>query len=123
MRSRLPPRPPDGSVHDRRARSAGEAWYLAEVTRALARCAHCGNQLRPRKVGHVFCSVGCRHRGERTPHDPPPVDPELVERLFDPGRDPNGRVRDDDWFAPADASPEVGRCMRGRRWSGGGAGT
>ena len=27
------------------------------------------------------------------------TDPEQVKRLFDPDRDPNERVREDDWFA------------------------
>jgi hypothetical protein len=31
------------------------------------------------------------------------IDPEQVKRLFDPDRDPNERVREDDWFAgPSD---------------------
>jgi hypothetical protein len=31
------------------------------------------------------------------------IDPEQVKRLFDPSRDPEERVREDDWFAgPSD---------------------
>jgi hypothetical protein len=30
------------------------------------------------------------------------VDHEQIARLFDPSRDPGERVRDDDWFTPAD---------------------
>jgi hypothetical protein len=37
--------------------------------------------------------------GERKPYDPPPADPEQVRRLFDEDRDPDARVRDDDWHA------------------------
>jgi hypothetical protein len=46
----------------------------------------------------------------------------LIERLFDPRRDPDDRVRADDWFAPADASPEWRALYLGetveqrRRW-------
>jgi hypothetical protein len=63
----------------------------------MAACLHCGNPFQPRKAGHVFCSVGCRHGGERRPEERPNVDPELIERLFDPRRDPNELVREDDW--------------------------
>jgi hypothetical protein len=88
----------------------------------MATCLHCGTEFRPRRGGHVFCSVWCRHQGERKPYDPPPVDPEVVDRLFDPGRDPQERVRDDDWFSPADAAPEWRELYAGetveqrRRW-------
>jgi hypothetical protein len=60
--------------------------------------------------------------GERGPHDPPAVDEEVIERLFDPRRDPDDRVRDDYWFAPAGASPEWRALFLGetvaqrRRW-------
>jgi hypothetical protein len=71
-----------------------------------ANCLHCGKSFRPRRGGHVFCSPWCRHHGERKPYDPPPVDQDQVERLFDPRRDPNEQVRIDDWFSPADAPDE-----------------
>jgi hypothetical protein len=54
----------------------------------------------------VFCSVGCRHLGELPPDQRRPVDKGAVERLFDPARDPNERVRGDDWF-PGNPSPAV----------------
>jgi hypothetical protein len=81
---------------------------LTRATRALlSECLHCGREFVPRKHGHVFCSVECRHGGERGPFDPPPDDPEVVARLFDPSRDPDGLVTMDDWFAPAGASESV----------------
>jgi hypothetical protein len=52
----------------------------------------------------VFCSSFCRHRGERRAR-PGPVDQEQLARLFDPSRDPNERVRDDDWH-PTPETPE-----------------
>jgi hypothetical protein len=47
-----------------------------------------------------------RHKGERRPYDPPPVDQAAVDRLFDPSRDPNEPVRADDW-CPASWTPEI----------------
>jgi hypothetical protein len=67
-----------------------------------ANCLRCGKQFAPRKLGHLFCSTACRHRGERQPGDPP-IDDEALERLFDPSRDPDERVRDDEWCAGMDA--------------------
>ena len=68
-----------------------------------AECLHCGRIFQPRRRGHVFCSTFCRHRGQRPPEERGEIDPEQVRRLFDPDRDPNERVRDDDWFAgPSD---------------------
>jgi hypothetical protein len=72
----------------------------------VARCLHCGGEFRPRRAGHVYCKPWCRHQGERKPYDPPPVDPEVIDRLFDPRRNPNERVRPDDWFSPMDAPKE-----------------
>jgi hypothetical protein len=43
----------------------------------------------PRKLGHVFCSAFCRHRGESEPHKRHPVDHEQITRLFDDSRDPD----------------------------------
>src|SRR5581483_7922206 len=81
---------------------------MTQRTRALvAQCLHCGGEFKPRKAGHVFCSVGCRHLGERGPNDPPPVDPALIDRLFDPGRDPGERVTLEDWFSPMDTPENV----------------
>ena len=64
-------------------------------------CLHCGAPFVPRKVGHVFHSVECRHRGERRPDERQPIDLEAIERLFDESRDPGERVTDDDWFPGA----------------------
>jgi hypothetical protein len=90
----------------------------------MSPCLHCGKLFKPRRGGHVFCSVRCRHLGERKPHEPLPADPEVIDRLFDPRRDPEEFVRDDDWFAPADAAPEWKALYAGdtvakrRRWFG-----
>jgi hypothetical protein len=71
---------------------------MTEPTRLeTTECLHCGAGFTPRKAGHVFCSITCRHRGARRPEDRAPVDHEAVERLFDPARDPDERVRVDDW--------------------------
>jgi hypothetical protein len=79
----------------------------------MSRCLQCNKVFQPRRGGHVFCSVRCRHLGERKPHDPPPVDQDQIDRLFDPRRDPSERVREDDWFAPADAAPEWRELFEG----------
>jgi hypothetical protein len=62
-------------------------------------CAWCGQTFVPRRAGHVFCSSPCRHRsGKVPPHERSARDdPEVLERLVDPKRDPNARVKDDDW--------------------------
>jgi hypothetical protein len=67
-----------------------------------AECLHCGTQFTPVKYGHRYCSSFCRHRGPRAPMDGEQVDHEQIARLFDPDRDPGERVRNDDWFTPAD---------------------
>lgn len=72
----------------------------------MLNCLHCGNEFEPRKAGHVFCCVPCRHGGERPEHERVPVDHGAVDRLFDLTRDPGELVRDDDWFTPANATAE-----------------
>lgn len=62
-------------------------------------CAQCGAPFVPSKRGHRFCKPECRHQGEREPGDRPPADREQVRRLFDESRDPDERVRPDDWTA------------------------
>jgi hypothetical protein len=63
-----------------------------------ATCAWCGQKFVQRRAGHVFCSSQCRHASGRVPHREWSVpDDEVIERLFDPKRDPNERVRADDW--------------------------
>jgi hypothetical protein len=71
---------------------------------ATAECLSCGKVFRPRRRGHIFCSKFCRHRGEKPPEERIALDSEQVRRLFDPDRDPEARVRDDDWH-PAPDSP------------------
>lgn len=61
-------------------------------------CLHCGVEFVPRKAGHVFHSIECRHRGERRADERQPIDVEAIERLFADSRDPRERVRPDDWF-------------------------
>ena len=69
-----------------------------------ATCLHCGRIFQPRRRGHVFCSTFCRHRGQRPVEERGEIDTEAVRRLFDPSRDPEERVREDDWFpGPSDA--------------------
>ena len=89
-------------------------------TPALEECRHCGKEFEPRKFGHIFCSVFCRHRGERAPHERAPIDHESIERLFDPSRAPDELCRDDDWFPEACAPMKhlYGRDTVGsrRRW-------
>ena len=67
-----------------------------------AECLHCGGEFWPRRQGHVVCSSWCRHRGERRER-PGPIDREQVARLFDPSRDPEERVREDDWHPTPDS--------------------
>jgi hypothetical protein len=64
----------------------------------VAKCAHCRREFTPRKVGHRFCTVRCRHRGERQPDAPAPPSQGLIDRLFDPRQAPEQPVRDDDWL-------------------------
>jgi hypothetical protein len=88
-------------------------------TPTKAECLHCGKQFRPRKFGHVFCSIGCRHRGERKPHERVPLDEASVERLFDESRHPGERVRPDDpFFGPEEAREvfAVDTVGTRRRW-------
>jgi hypothetical protein len=60
-------------------------------------------ELPPRRRGHVFCSNYCRHRGEKRPEERIALDTDQVRRLFDPDRDPEARVRDDDWHPALDS--------------------
>ena len=73
----------------------------------MAECLHCGVEFTPRKAGHVFHSIECRHRGERPPDQRVPIDVGAIERLFDERRDPDERVRPDDWFPGPDEFAEV----------------
>ena len=73
-----------------------------------AACLNCGRKFVPRRAGHVFCSAPCRYQAGRVPPDEqaPAPDPEVIARLFDPRRDPEEQVRDDDddWYP---CSPEM----------------
>lgn len=66
----------------------------------MAECARCGREFVQRRSDHRFCSRECRHLGERRLGEPVP-DHAAVERLFDPRRDPEELVRDDDWYPGA----------------------
>jgi hypothetical protein len=63
----------------------------------VADCRHCGKEFVPSKVGHWYCSTECRLRGPRPPQAPAPPDPEQIERLFDPSRDPGELAGPGDW--------------------------
>ena len=62
----------------------------------MAKCLNCRREFEPRKRGHVFCKPACRYQGVRKPGKPE-ADWDAIERLFDEGRDPSERVREDDW--------------------------
>jgi hypothetical protein len=90
------------------------------MTNQTVECLCCGREFVARKAGHVFCSSFCRHRGEHRPEERDQADPEQVARLFDDDRDPDERVRPDDWhpapeseFAELDAGDTVAQR---RRW-------
>ena len=63
----------------------------------MTECLHCRGEFQPRRRGHVFCSSWCRHRGEQGKAAPGLSDREQIAQLFDPSRDPEDRVREDDW--------------------------
>jgi hypothetical protein len=63
----------------------------------VARCLRCNREFTPRKAGHVFCKPRCRHAGVRRPDEPEPPSEEVVAQLFDESRDPEERVKADDW--------------------------
>jgi hypothetical protein len=80
-----------------------------------ARCLRCQRVFEVRRPGHVYCSRTCRYAADFA--DFRPGDPIVVERLFDEDRDPNERVREDDWhpgpFPELDASDAL---ESRRRW-------
>jgi hypothetical protein len=85
----------------------------------MADTLNCGRGFQPRRIGHVYCSVACRHRGERRPDQGNPVDTAAVERLFDETRDPSERVRPDDWNPGPPEFAELELChtvATRRRW-------
>ncbi len=55
----------------------------------------------------MFCSRFCRHRHRGIGNDGrrgrPVVDPEQIDRLFDNARDPQERVRPEDWHPSPDS--------------------
>jgi hypothetical protein len=51
--------------------------------------------------GHIFCSRECRYGSDD--FDRIPADPAPVERLFAQDRDPEERVRPDDWYPDPDS--------------------
>ena len=78
------------------------------MTSAIARgartaeCLHCGIAFEPTRAGHLYCTPWCRHHGPRSPQDRRPVNHDQIARLFDEDRDPDERVRDDDWHGNRD---------------------
>jgi hypothetical protein len=66
------------------------------MAETVANCLHCGKKFVPRRAGHLYHSRECRYAARDDP-ERRPVDRTLVERLFDKGRDPSERVREDDW--------------------------
>jgi hypothetical protein len=73
----------------------------------IANCLRCGRGFVRHRAGHIFCSRECRYAGEHT--DRKPVDAAVVERLFDPARDPLGQVREDDWHPATGENPQAWR--------------
>lgn len=61
----------------------------------MARCARCKRRFKPRRKGHVYCSRRCRYPGEEQVEV---ADEAVLECLFDPDRDPDELVREDDWY-------------------------
>jgi hypothetical protein len=61
-------------------------------------CARCGRAFVRRRSDHRFCGPTCRKLGERAPWEPPPDDPDAIDRLFDEERDPGEVCRPDDWY-------------------------
>jgi len=55
---------------------------VPEVRALVVECLHCGRPFEPRKLGHVFCSVDCRHGGERRPEERLWSDPTRYAELF-----------------------------------------
>jgi hypothetical protein len=90
------------------------------VLGVMAKCARCGRESVRRRSDHRFCRPECRKRGARLSSDSPSADPDVVDRLFDPFRSPDERVRHDDW--PMDAPDEWKALFAGetvgsrRRW-------
>ena len=91
----------------------------------MASCLHCRRPFEPRRAGHVFCTSFCRHRYRGGPHgDPTPaVDyeqlDEQIARLFDESRDPDERVRLDDWHPHPEGWADLDACdtvAKRRRW-------
>jgi hypothetical protein len=68
----------------------------------VANCLRCGVEFAPRRAGHVFHNAACRHAGAREPHERVIVDHEQITRLFDSSRDPDEKVRADDWHPNPD---------------------
>ena len=86
------------------------------MTNLIAECLSCGREFVPRKLGHVFCSSFCRHRGERRPEEREQADAVALARLFDDDRDPDEMVEPGEWHpAPDWADLDAGDTVRQRR--------
>ena len=59
-------------------------------------CRCCGKLFTPSQDGHAFCRHKCRWTGAKPPEEWEEWD--AVERLWDELRDPDERVRPDDWL-------------------------
>jgi hypothetical protein len=68
----------------------------------VAECAHCHGEFVRRRSDHRFCCPEHRKLGERKPGAPALPDREQIARLFDKTRDPDERVRADDWHPSGD---------------------
>ena len=55
---------------------------------ATAECLACGREFVPRKLGHVYCSHECRHKGPLSASERVSHDQEAVDRLFDRAETP-----------------------------------
>jgi hypothetical protein len=85
---------------------------MAEALRpTTADCLSCDREFTPRKLGHVYCSSGCRYAG---PGQRVNRHSEAVKRLFDAERDPSEQVRAELMTPPVDREPEG--PLSGCRW-------
>jgi hypothetical protein len=62
----------------------------------IAKCLRCGRDFERRHSRHIYCSRDCRYGKDPAERLRAPT-PEQLKRLFDPTRDPESKVRLDDW--------------------------
>jgi hypothetical protein len=63
----------------------------------LIPCAHCGVMFEPTRAGHIYHTPECRYGGPVDPDQRQVPDTDAIDRLFAKDRDPEERVRPDDW--------------------------